>query len=1202
MLFLVLLAAVPFVLPIVAFLSLAGVRRRLAVVEELLEQQQRALDDMTKRLRQTRHETAEARVDTAPAPEASKEAPPPPAVAPRLPLAAPPRVVAPPPVVVPPANAAPRSAVDEPDSAGPPHEAFDWERLVGVRMFSAVAGIALVLAAVFFLRYSIDHGWLAPPVRLAIGVLTGIALLVGCELKAARNYRVTANALDAAAIAILFATFFAAHALWHLIPSTVAFGLLTLVTAVAALLSIRRDSLFIAVLGLLGGFATPALLSTGENRPISLFTYLLLLNIGLAWVASRKRWSILTICTLAFTTVYQWGWVIRFLSAGQLPLAMGIFTVFAVTGFVSLAFGRRSSIGSSLDRKLKRTGLAAATMPLLFAIYLAAVPAYGSRAGLLFGFMLLIDVALLAVAIGQDDEVPHAIGATATLAVFAIWLAVSYASSAWTTAVAFVAASVVLFLAAPMVAERVRHRFTGVGALAVYAAPTLLFVFTVIARIEPAAATPWGLFAPLFTLLALLAWRALATGDMALYFIAAFFGVAAEGSWSSIHLTIDHLSAALQLYAAFALFYLGVPLVARRTGRALTPAWGGGAVLIASLLMLLFLASGSQSGIALWGLAVLLALLDAGIFIESAAGALPWLSVVGGALSWLVLAVWWRNAAGAVGLLPSLLVLVLLTLVMLAGHAWAHTETAGTPATIRGVGFRQGTYLGLLGHAFLFFIAVQPQWSVPPWPLFGALCVLTLAVSAASLAVEASDLHAAGAIAAAVVVYAWARVPSVAWSGSMLAAGEAVVAYALVWPAYLRKGRVDRPAAIAAAVALFIAEFTTIQASGAGSPLPAWLIVSVNAANLSLILWVAWLQEWAWVAPAAVVPAWLAAAAWQTAHPLPADWRTDFALALSAYAVFAAYPFMLGGRARETRDPHLTAVAGSAFFFFAARAALEQGGLDRFVGAVPIGEGLVMALLLRMLLQLEPSGARDVGRLAVVAGTALAFATVAIPLQLHHQWITIGWALEGVALAWVYRRIPHRGLLLWGVALLSVVFVRLALNPAVFVYEPRGARMFNWYLYTYAIAGVSMLAASWWLSTTKDEIIPSLPRASALLPAGGVILLFLLLNIEIADFFAAGPSITFRFGVTLAQDLTYTIGWLVFGMALLTGGISLHHRGGRITAIALIAITACKGFLYDMGSLGGLYRVASLVGLAVSLSLVALALQKFVLHASKDQA
>ena len=68
-----------------------------------------------------------------------------------------------------------------------------------------------------------------------------------------------------------------------------AFGLLALVTLTAVLLSIRRDSLFIAVLGLLGGFATPVLLSTGENRPIPLFAYLLLLNVGLAWVAYRKR-------------------------------------------------------------------------------------------------------------------------------------------------------------------------------------------------------------------------------------------------------------------------------------------------------------------------------------------------------------------------------------------------------------------------------------------------------------------------------------------------------------------------------------------------------------------------------------------------------------------------------------------------------------------------------------------------------------------------------------------------------------------------------------------------------------------------------------------------------------------------------------------------------------------------------------------------
>src|SRR5262249_56397059 len=100
-------------------------------------------------------------------------------------------------------------------------------------------------------------------------------------------------------------TFCAGHALWNLIPAPAALGLLALVTAAAVMLSIRRDSLFIAVLGLLGGFATPALLSTGENRPIPLFAYLLMLNVGLAWVARRQRWWMLSTLTLGFTTFYQ---------------------------------------------------------------------------------------------------------------------------------------------------------------------------------------------------------------------------------------------------------------------------------------------------------------------------------------------------------------------------------------------------------------------------------------------------------------------------------------------------------------------------------------------------------------------------------------------------------------------------------------------------------------------------------------------------------------------------------------------------------------------------------------------------------------------------------------------------------------------------------------------------------------------------------
>ena len=311
--------------------------------------------------------------------------------------------------------------------------------------------------------------------------------------------------------------------------------------------------------------------------------------------------------------------------------------------------------------------------------------------------------------------------------------------------------------------------------------------------------------------------------------------------------------------------------------------------------------------------------------------------------------------------------------------------------------------------------------------------------------------------------------------------------------------------------------------------------------------------------------------------------------------MFLAYPLVLRGRTRDTRDPYITAIAASVFFFFAGREALSLGDLDGVVGIIPVVEGLALALLVRQLLRLEPVGGRDLGRLALVAGAALAFATVAIPLQLDRQWITIGWALEGAALAWLYSRIPHRGLLAAATALFAAVFLRLAANPSVFYYEPRGMRILNWYLYAYLTSAAACYAGAWWLSKTDDRWRQL--RVSTLLNAAATILFFILLNIEIADFYATGADIAFRFGVTLGQDLTYTIGWLVFGLALLVAGISLSNRAARSTAVALIGITACKAFLYDMGSLGGLYRVASLVGLAVSLSLVAIALQKFVLRA-----
>ncbi|MEP6919110.1 MAG: DUF2339 domain-containing protein, partial [Acidobacteriota bacterium] len=435
----------------------------------------------------------------------------------------------------PPARPRPPAIPDRPPE--PPKAPFDWESLVGVKLFSGIAGVALVIAAVFFLKYSVEHGWLQPPVRVLIGILVGIALLAVCELKVARSYPSTANAVDAAAIAILFATFFAAHALWNLIPASATFALLGIVTAVAVLLSIRRESMFIAVLGLLGGFATPAMLSSGQNQPIPLFAYLMLLNIGLAWVAYRQTWPVLTTLTLVFTTLYQWGWVYRFLGQSDLTFAIGVFVIFPLITFGGLTLGRRKPGGPGADVTFERTAMLAAALPLLFAVYLSAVPAYGSHPWLLFGFLLLVDAGLLAIAVARRRGVLHAVGAIVTLLVMAMWLAVSYAQSGATAALVFYAVFVTFYAVADAIAARFGRPLDEHGAAATYAAPLLLFVPVVLARIEPAFAAPLPIFGTLLPLVLLIAWRAIVTGRGPLYFVAAFFAIATQASWSSAHLT-----------------------------------------------------------------------------------------------------------------------------------------------------------------------------------------------------------------------------------------------------------------------------------------------------------------------------------------------------------------------------------------------------------------------------------------------------------------------------------------------------------------------------------------------------------------------------------------------------------------------------------------------------------------------------------------
>ncbi|MCH9646947.1 MAG: DUF2339 domain-containing protein [Deltaproteobacteria bacterium] len=303
---------------------------------------------------------------------------------------------------LPPPLAASEGSLDL-DSAGPKQSGpgIDWERWIGLRGAAVLGGIVLALAAVLFLKHSIEAGWIPPVVRVALAVLVGLAALVGSQALRARGYVSTANALAGAAVVILYAAVWAARGLYELIGVPIAYLLMILVTVVCGLLSWRYKTLVVAVLGLIGGFATPALLTSMTENPIGLFTYLLLLNGGLLILSRKRRWRLLALLTLAVTTLYQVSWIFFFMEEDEALIALVVLGVFALLyalgsgwkkaeGEEEGAHGAVSSFGGGLPWLAPAAGV---FLAFTMTVYVSSMAALTHRLVPLAGLLLLLCLA-----------------------------------------------------------------------------------------------------------------------------------------------------------------------------------------------------------------------------------------------------------------------------------------------------------------------------------------------------------------------------------------------------------------------------------------------------------------------------------------------------------------------------------------------------------------------------------------------------------------------------------------------------------------------------------------------------------------------------------------------------------------------------------------------------------------------------------------
>jgi hypothetical protein len=319
---------------------------------------------------------------------------------------------------------------------------------------------------------------------------------------------------------------------------------------------------------------------------------------------------------------------------------------------------------------------------------------------------------------------------------------------------------------------------------------------------------------------------------------------------------------------------------------------------------------------------------------------------------------------------------------------------------------------------------------------------------------------------------------------------------------------------------------------------------------------------------------------------------------LAFTAVFTVFPFLFRKELEGRVVPWaVSALAGPAHFTLVYRL-VKAAWPNSMMGLLPAA--FALPPLIGLLALIRSESPRRLSLLAWFGGATLFFVTLIFPIQFERQWITIGWAMEGMALLWLFHRVPHNGLRLVGVGLLCAAFARLALNPAVLAYHARSSTpILNWYFYAYGLTSVCLFVGAWLVAPPRHELLNV--NSQTVLATLGTILVFLLLNIEIADYFTPRGSsvLTFHFSGNFTRDMTYSIAWALFALVLLVFGIARKLPVVRYASLALIGVTLLKLFLHDLSQLGQLQRIGAFVGVAVILLVASFLYQRFVASEAK---
>jgi len=210
-----------------------------------------------------------------------------------------------------------------------------WEKFIGENLLNKIGIVVLVIGVAIGAKYAIDHQMISPLTRIIMGYIMGFGLM-GFALYLKKNYENFSAVLLSGSLSILYIITFMAFSFYKLMPQHIAFGLMVLFTIFTVLAASHYQRQVIALLGLVGAYAVPFLLSNDTGNVLFLYTYVGIINLGILIIAFIKNWNWVNISAFIFTWMIYFSVFESYYYKDHFPLLFGFLLGFFLQFYITL--------------------------------------------------------------------------------------------------------------------------------------------------------------------------------------------------------------------------------------------------------------------------------------------------------------------------------------------------------------------------------------------------------------------------------------------------------------------------------------------------------------------------------------------------------------------------------------------------------------------------------------------------------------------------------------------------------------------------------------------------------------------------------------------------------------------------------------------------------------------------------------------------